>query len=77
MSASSTEEKASWTEELKGMLIQVLLTIAKDGSFTDNGYTNVVTVTITEYAVTMFECCRRSIVQIHGFISHGKTKIHG
>ena len=39
MSASSTEEKASWTEELKGMLIQVLLTIAKDGSFTDNGYT--------------------------------------
>ena len=39
MSASSTEEKASWTEELKGMLIQVLLTIVKDGNFTDNGYT--------------------------------------
>ena len=37
MSASSTEEKASLTEVLKGMLIQVLLTIVKDCNFTD-GY---------------------------------------
>lgn len=33
---SSADEKDSWTDELKGMLIQVLLTIVEDGNFADN-----------------------------------------